>query len=115
MFPNITELYDEVLSFETDKRVSDKFLMGDPDPIVTVCCVYLVSTIMFTKYMKNNRKKLINMSTPILLMDIFYLTATCYILYGMVKYMIWSRYNIRCHEFDRSESEEVMEVSKYEL
>lgn len=115
MFSNITELYQEIRSFKTDKRVRDKFLMGNSDIIITICCVYLIITIMFTRYMKNNPKKIIDVSTLTLIMRTFYLIATCYILYGIVKYIIWSSYNSRCNEFDRSKSEEVIEVSNYEL
>lgn len=111
MFLNISELYDEFFLFETDERVRDKLLMGDPDTLIAICCVYAISTIIFTKYLKKNPEKIVNnMSTPILIMHMFYLISTCYVLYGIVKYMIWSNYNFRCHEYDKSNRKEVLEV-----
>lgn len=82
---NITEelskLYDEVLSFESDKRVRDKFLMGDPNHLITICFIYLICTIKFTKYMKNHSKKMVDVSTIILFMHILYLVTSYNMLY----------------------------------
>lgn len=111
MLPNITELYNEVISFESDKRVRDKFLMGDPYYLISMCCVYLIMTVLFTKFMKNNPKNIFDINKLILFMHSLHLIAASYILYGIVKYMIWSDYNIRCHEFDHSEDKEVIAVS----
>lgn len=85
--------------------------MGDPYYLMGICCVYLILTVLFTKYMQNNPKKILDMSKLTLFMHSFHLIAACYILYEIVKYMIWSKYNIRCHAFDLSEDKEVIAVS----
>lgn len=111
MFRNISYLYDEILSLRTDDRVSDKFLMGSPLPILAICIGYAIATTKFTNYMKNHPKLVLDMKVPILMLQFYYLIVSCYILNEFIKYMIWSNYDIRCQPVDTSYKPESIKVS----
>lgn len=96
--------------FYPDERVREKLFMSSPVYIVSFTIGYLLLTFASMKFMKKNPKYVIDTKVPNIMLIVFFLIMTGYLLVKLVKYMLWSNYDFQCMAVDMTEQPEVLEV-----
>lgn len=85
--------------------------MGNPSAIIIICVVYGIITVLLKHFIEKRSNKFeFDVNKFSLFIHSYFLIASCYILYGIIKYMIWSKYDFKCHHVDLSEEPEVLDV-----
>lgn len=94
-----------------DPRVKDKFLMGSPTLIIITVTCYLTFSVFLKRYIDSQKKSyFVHSIFAICIFNFYAFVFSTYLLYKIVRYMIWSNYNIRCTSLDLSEGNETLEV-----
>lgn len=112
MNKTISDVLHELFYLGADVRTRDKFLMGNPVPVVTFVIVYVLISIFLPPYMKK-RGKYYEIKNPLMILDFYLASASIYLLTRTVKYMIWSNYDFRCMALDLTTRKETLEVISF--
>lgn len=110
MFQKILRLYHEYFYIKADPRTRDWFLMGSPVKFLLLFGVYLMITKILDDTLKIQNKKVVDMKYCYLALNIVLASISWYLLFKVVKYIIWSNYDFHCMPVDTSTRTEVIEV-----
>lgn len=101
-YESFASWYHEIFYNRADPRVRDKWLMGDPLPIVLFYSFYIVLiTYILPKYMKN--RKPLNVEKPAIMLNVLIFFVNLYfVIVGTVNWL--PIFNFRCQPLDLTES-----------
>lgn len=112
MYLNISEVFNQVFYENADVRTRDWFLMGTPFKLMLFYSTYLVMTKLINDIAEKKKRKY-NMKNNFVLLYCVLTLTTWYLMYKVVKYMIWShQHYFFCIPVDHSLDEKTMEVSR---
>lgn len=107
---SVRNLYYEYFYVKADPRTRDWFLMGSPVQFLLLFGVYLMITKILDDTLNVYKEKVVDMKYCVLALNCTLAAISWFLLFKVVKYIIWSNYDFQCMPVDTSTRPEVIEV-----